>query len=254
MHDIREIALGFWSGLRAVWVFVLAAPMLLLNKGRAAGAAILAVAVAVTFAANVPLAHDFSRSASTLLPAAVLGIILLLRARPRLASWLIAAALAFNLVTPGQHVIETWATPVPIYSLRYELNRFYHPPPHLAGLYLHRASNLAEKHELSRALAEIETAERIDPKSASIKLSRGMLLTDLGRLVEAAACYDFAVSLAPRRPDVYLLRARFFRTYRQMAAAERDLRMAIDLTPEGSPDRTLAQCELAELGRLKAKP
>ena len=197
VHDIREVAIGFWSGLRAVWVFVVVAPMLMMSKGRAAGAALLALAVAATFVANVPLRNDFSRSASTLLPAAVLGIILLMRVRPRLASWLIAAALAFNLVTPAQHVIEASATPAAIHSLRFELNRLRHPPPRMAVFYLLRASKLAEKHQLSRALEEIETAERIDPNAAIIQMTRGTLLTDMRRPVEAAACYDAAVRLAP---------------------------------------------------------
>jgi Flp pilus assembly protein TadD len=174
--------------------------------------------------------------------------------QPRLASWLIAAALAFNLLTPAQHVIETWAAPVRIYSLRYELNHLSHPPPHLAGFYLLRASQLAEKHQLSRALAEIDAAVRIDPNSASMQMSRGALLTDMGRAVEAAACYDVAVRLAPRRLDVYVLRARFRRAHGQFAAAEEDLRLALNLSPEGSRDRAELKRELAEVRRIPARP
>ena len=55
VHDIREVAIGFWSGLRAVWVFVVVAPMLMMSKGRAAGGSPPVLAVAATFVANVPL-------------------------------------------------------------------------------------------------------------------------------------------------------------------------------------------------------
>ena len=208
----------------------------------------------MTFVANVPMAHDFSRSASRLLPAAVLGIILLVRVQPRLASWLISAALAFNLLTPARHVIEAWAHPAAIHTLRYELNRLSHPPPPMAAFYLLRASKLVEKHELSRALEEVETAERIDPNSASIVMSRGILLNDMGRSVEAAACYDAAVRLAPRRLDIYVLRARFRRAHGQFAAAEEDLRLALDLSPEGSRNRAELKRELAEVRRIPASP
>ncbi len=246
VHHIREIAFGFWSGLRAVWVFVVAAPILLVSKRRAAGAALLALAVAVTFVANVPLAHDFSRSASTLLPAALLGIILLVRVQPRLASWLIGAALAFNLLTPAQHVIETWDEPIRIYPLYYEVKRFYHPPANLASLHLIRAGEIATRGKLSSALSEVEIALRIDPTRVTSQLSRGMLLNDLGRVDEAAASYDAAVRLAPRRADVYIFRARFLRARGQIAAAERDLRTALELTPEGTSDRAIVLRELAE--------
>ncbi len=79
VHNAREIALGMWSGLRALWAFVAIAPILLFSKGRVAGAAILLVAIAGTLVASVPLAHDLSRTASTLLPPAVLGIILMVQ-------------------------------------------------------------------------------------------------------------------------------------------------------------------------------
>jgi tetratricopeptide (TPR) repeat protein len=76
----------------------------------------------------------------------------------------------------------------------------------------------------------------------------------MGRAVEAAACYDVAVRLAPRRLDVYVLRARFRRAHGQFAAAEEDLRLALNLSPEGSRDRAALKRELAEVRRVPARP
>jgi hypothetical protein len=247
VHNAREIALGMWSGLRALWAFVAIAPVLLFSKGRLAAAAILLVTIAGTLLASVPLAHDLSRSASTLVPPAVLGIVLLVRLRPSLAGWPIAAALAFNLLTPAQHIVEGWEHPGEINPLHVEIKLFRHPPRLLANLHLVRAGSMALRGRLSAALAEVDEALRIDPTAASSHISRAMILTDLRRLTEAAASYDDAVRLAPERPDVYILRARFRRARSQFAAAEQDFRSAIDLLPEGSPNRARLKSELAKM-------
>jgi hypothetical protein len=253
VHSAREIALGMWSGLRALWAFVAIAPVLLFRKGRVAGAAILLVAIAGTLLASVPLAHDLSRTTSTLVPPAVLGIILLVRLRPSLAGWPIAVALAFNLLMPAQHIVEGWEHPGHINPLHVEIALFRHPPRLMAGLHLTRAGALAVRGRLSAALAEAEEALLINPTSASAHLSRGMILTDLGRLREASADYDAAVRLAPQQSDVFIFRARFRRAQRQPAAAEQDYQSALNLMPEGSPDRVALKNEVAKmLGRSGA--
>ncbi len=247
VHNAREIALGMWSGLRSLWAFVAIAPILLFSKGRAGAAVILLVASAGTLLASVPLAHDLSRTASTLLPSAVLGIILLVRKGPSLAGWPIAAALAFNLLTPGQHIVEGWESPSQINPLHVEIKLFRHPPRLLANLHLVRAGSKAVRGQLSAALAEVDEGLRINPALASAHISRAMILTDLRRLNEAAASYDDAVRLAPDRADMYILRARFRRAQSQFAGAEQDFRTAINLLPEGSPDRAALKRELAKM-------
>jgi tetratricopeptide (TPR) repeat protein len=254
VHSAREVAYGLWSGLRWLWVFVAVAPAVLISKGRAAQAGVLLLAVAATVAANVPLATDLSRSASTTVPAAVLGIVLLVRARPSLAGWLLAAALALNLLTPARHVIEGWDDAVRISPLYIELGRLKHPPPALAYLYLMRVARFAEQGQLPRALAEVETAIRIDPKSAAAQINRGVLLNDLGRPAEAAACYVAAVRLDPGLPEALLRRARFRLAHGQLTAAEQELRWAIDLAPAGSPGRAALERELAGLRRAPRQP
>ena len=149
VHDPWLLAFGLWAGLRALWVFVVLAPVLLVAKGRPAAAALFILATAVSLALNVPLAHDLSRSASTMVPAALLGIVLLVRWRPGAAIWPLAAALAFNLLTPAWHVIEGWSGPVRIRTIVTELDRLKHPPTQLTGLYLRRASALAKQGKLA---------------------------------------------------------------------------------------------------------
>jgi hypothetical protein len=247
VHSGWVLAEGLWSGLRGLWAFVAVAPALLISKGRAAGAGLILAAVAGTLAVNVPLAHDLSRSASMIVPAAVLGIVLLVRARPALAGWPLAAALAFNLLTPARHVVETWGETVRINSLYSELVRRNHPPKRLAGLYLDRATKLTEHRQLARALAAVDAALRINSDSVAGQMKRGFLLNNLERPVEAAACYDAAVRLAPRLPDVYRWRSRFYRTHGQLKAAEQDLRTAIEVSPTQSPDRAALKRELDDL-------
>ena len=77
VHTAGAVIDGLWSGLRAFWVFVIVAPVLLASRGRLVQAGLLVLLVAATAAANVSIATDLSRAASTVVPAAVLGIILL---------------------------------------------------------------------------------------------------------------------------------------------------------------------------------
>jgi tetratricopeptide (TPR) repeat protein len=176
-------------------------------------------------------------------------MILLARAQPRLAVWLVAATLAFNLLTPARHVIEGWDSTVRIFPIWIELGRLKRPPPQLTSLHLQRASKLSNLGDLSGALAEVETAARIGPSSISAKIDRGILLNRLGRTAEAADSYDDAVRIAPTMPDVYALRSRFRRSHGEFQAAEQDLRSAVDLLPVGSPHRTELERELGELRR-----
>src|SRR5262249_14752048 len=100
VHLTAELIEGFWSGLRALWAFAIAAPVLLAYQRRLLQAALLALFIFGTAAVNAPIATDLSRAASTLVPAAVLGIVLVVRAEPKRAVWPLAAALAFNLLAP----------------------------------------------------------------------------------------------------------------------------------------------------------
>ena len=228
---------GLWSGLRALWVFVIVAQVLLASRGRLVQAGLLVLLVAATAAANVSIAADLSRAASTLVPAAVLGIILLVRARPDRAFWPIAAALAFNLVAPAWHAIAGWGDEISILPLHAEVRRLLHPPTQVAVLHLNRAVKLGAQRQPARALAEIETAIKIDPRSPVPQISRGMMLDELGKTTEAAKCYDRAVSLAPALPETYAQRARFRAAHDDYKSAIEDLRAAIDLTPAASPER-----------------
>ncbi len=250
-HDPWLLAFGLWAGLRALWVFVVLAPILLVAKGRPAAAALFVLATAVSLALNVPLAHDLSRSASTMVPAAVLGIVLLVRWRPGFAIWPLATALAFNLFTPAWHVIEGWSHPGRILTIFTELDRLKHPPTQLTGLYLRRASSLAKQGKLASALAEAETAIRVGPGSITAQIERARILDQLGRASEAAAGFDTAVRLAPEKLEVYALRSRFRYAHGDLTGAEEDLVQAISLSPPGSPRRAALEQTLGRVRRAK---
>jgi tetratricopeptide (TPR) repeat protein len=253
-HNPWQVADGLWSGLRALWAFVAVAPALVFIKQQAVQAGLLSLTALVTLALNVPLAHDISRSSSTMIPAAVLGVVLLVRARPSLAKCSLAAALVLNLLTPARHVVEGWEQAVAIEPLHVELDHVIHPPTQLTGLYLLRAAKLVRQHQLERALAAVDTAVRIGPGSYGAQVNRAILLNKLGRTAEAAAVYDTAVRLAPDRPEVYLQRSHFRHARGQLKAAAQDLRMAVELSPAGSTIRAELEHDLAEARRGLGEP
>ena len=254
IHSAGTLINGLWSGLRALWLFLIAAPVLLAIRGRYVHAVLLVLLVAATAAVNVSIAADLSRAASPVVPAAMLGIILLVRAGPDRALWPIAAALAFNLLVPARHVIAGWGEGIAILPLHVELGRLAHPPKHIAVLHLARAVKLGAQRQPTRALAEIETAIRIDPGSAVAQISKGLLLDELGKTAEAAKSYDRAVSLAPEVPEAYAQRARFRTAHGDIKSAVEDLRAAIDLTPDASPERQALSRSLARLLRSTGAP
>ena len=237
VHKAWEVAAGLWFALRGLWVFVALGPALLLTRGRAVQAGLLLLAITATVAANVPIAHDLSRSPSTMVPAAMLGIILLVRARPSPAAWTLTAALALNLLTPARHVVEGWDATRRIRPLYIELDHLNRPPKALAILHVTRASTFTDHGDLRNAFAEVDKALQIDPTAAAAHFLRGMLLDGLGKPVEAAACYDAAIHFAPQVPEGYAQRARFRLAQGQFAAAQQDLGTAIDLLPARSPAR-----------------
>jgi hypothetical protein len=249
-----QVADGLWSGLRALWVFVVMAPAVLTVQHRLARAGLLVVATVATIAVNIPIADDISRSASTILPAAALGIVLSVRERTSLVEWLIATALAFNLITPARHVVAGWNKDIPVSPLHIEFDRLSHPSRQVAGLHLRRAARFAKANQLRKSLSEVETAIQIDPLSAGAQLNRGTLLYDLGRPMEAAPCFDIAILLAPGVPDSYRERARFRRAIGQLEPACQDLRFALDLTPATSPRRAAMERELAEVRSAMGTP
>jgi len=254
VHNPRQIADALWSGLRALWGFVALGPILLFAKGRPGSSLLLIVTVAGVMVLNVPLAHDLSRSASIMIPAAILGMLLLARARPSLAVWPLAAALAINLLLPARHVTEGWDEVTPLYSLRTEVARLRRPPKQLAALHLTRGKILIAHDRQREALAEVEKAIRIDPTSVAAQINRGFLMNKMGRPAEAASCYDNAVRLAPALADPYVQRAHFRLAIGQVSLAAKDLRTAGNLSPAGSSVRNLLERELAQLERALREP
>jgi hypothetical protein len=247
VHHPGEVIGGLWSGLRALWVFVIAVPVLLARRGQMVQAVLLVLLVAATAAASVSVATDLSRATSTVVPAAVLGIILTLRTGPWLAWLALGTALAFNLMSPARHVVEGWRGGIRILPLHVELRHAQHPPPPVALLHLSRAAKFGQQRQPTRALAEIEAALTIDRRLPAAILGKGMLLDELGRSAEAAACFDEAVSVAPAVPEVYAQRARFRTGHGETKAAIEDLRAAINLAPAASPARHAFERALAEL-------
>ena len=122
--------------------------------------------VAATLAAGVSIATDLSRATSTVVPVAVLGIMLALKTSSRLAWWALAAALAFNLLAPARHVVEGWQEGARILPLHVELDRVKRPPPQLAVLQLNRAMNLGKQRQPKQRARRDRGGDRDRPRAA----------------------------------------------------------------------------------------
>ena len=248
VHHAGEVIYGLWSGLRALWAFVMAAPVLLVGRGRVVQAGLLVVLVAATLAASVSMATDLSRATSTVVPVAVLGIILALKASSRLAWWRLPRHWRSICWRQRDMSSRDGNEGARILPLHVELDRVKRPPPQLAVLQLNRAMNLGKQRQPKHALAAIEAAIEIDPRLPAVHLCKGMLLDELGRTAEAAACYDRAVSLAPGAGAVFSAPASASRT----ASSRRREKICVwrsALRPAGSPARSSSKAALAQLLR-----
>ena len=180
------------------------APALLIRKGRAAGAGLLMLAVAVTLAANTTVAHDLSRSASTVIPGAVLGIVLL-RA---------GAAVAGGVGDRGGPGVQS-ADPGPARHGGVGRNRPGSTPctSSSAASNTHRrqwpnCTSFARPSSRGRASWPAPSRRstprsKIDPTLINAQINRGIVLNNMGRPAAAAACFDAAVRLAPALPETH---------------------------------------------------
>ncbi len=146
----RELLRGQWAGLRSLWVSLGLAVLLSIRKVGWLSALALLLTIIMTVGLNIALARDLSRSASTLVPAALLGLCLLGENRRQFARLLTAVLVAVNLLLPAEHVIANWGNPVPIQRLDRRLQ--YDAAPMLAQIYAGRGVRVAQEQEWSEAI------------------------------------------------------------------------------------------------------
>jgi len=231
-------AAGLWQGLRWAWAPVLVWLGLEWRRGRGTGA-LLGVALGLTLTINLLAANDLSRSASTAIPALILGILLLhLRRADRLRP-LLYGACALNLVFPAKHVVSSWTeaiSPLPV-----ELDHARHPPPALdPDYYTHAGAALNDRGDPRGALELLDAALRLAPDQAEARADRAVALFKLGRLPEARAEADRAVALRPAFFEALYNRAIIRAAEADLAGARGDLEAALRLAPANWSGRAQA--------------
>ncbi|HWA10311.1 MAG TPA: tetratricopeptide repeat protein [Opitutaceae bacterium] len=250
-HDYLDapparLALGVWEGLRFGWLGVGAGVVLLWpQRGRALG---LALAAATLAAVGLATAQDYSRSMTMLLPAALLGLLLLHRAHSHRETVLLAAGAALALLLPAHHVMNDRVNP--IYHLQHELAVLETPPPiAMPELYELRAIHEMERGEFPQADADLDLAIRLAANPASPARQRGILAASQGRWDEALRYFSLMAENDPQNPDAWFMCAQASLALGRPSDAHAHLDHARSLAPADWTSRPDVARFLAKLGR-----
>ena len=204
-YDLGRCLEGVWAGLRVAWVFALAYVGLSWKRGRPLWNAATTLALPATLAALLFLSGDYSRVMSGAIPAALLGVWLLLRRNRRYAVYLLWGALLLNLALPAQHVGAPFRHA--IHAFPSEVQRHRQPPNYLTGAaQIHRGREREVSGDLEGAMADYDEGIALDPTNAGAHAQRGRVAAKLGRWTSALADLERAVLLAsddwPHRAEV----------------------------------------------------
>lgn len=187
---------SLWSGLRAGWLFVAAFLWWAAPPGRRWGAAALGAAVVITMAAIMQVGGDFSRNTSILIPTAMLGVLLLHRARQPRLGVIISVALVFNLLAPAVHGFNRWR--IPIKNLYTEIQNYRNPPLSVnPAHYTKLALSLWQQGDPTNAVMNLTFAIRLDPRYPAAWYNRGLLRQQLDDPQGAIADLTRALEVAP---------------------------------------------------------
>jgi hypothetical protein len=244
---------GFWQGLRGAWVFVGLVFWLWVCPRRWLWLGLLGLVVAGTVGAALLISCDLSRSITVLQPAALLGVLLLLRHRPRLTRVLLPGALAFNLLMPASHVVTAFTIPV-----RYfygELDRYLQPPPLLnAQAYNDQGAAQVREGKLAEARYAFDTAIKLDPKFIQSYCNRGLLCLMQQELRGALIDADTIYREAPELPDSYFIHGVVAQRQGHTRDAIQAYRQALDHAAPDWVNGPSCRQFLAELGHGAPAP
>ena len=234
------MAWGAWNGLRLGWVaLTLAATTVLRNSSQRA----LLGVIVVTFALNLCVADDISRSASVALPALLATALLLWRHQREKSRRLLPLLCAANLLLPAHHIIAapgssaSWHG-LPVLSLAAEFERVKNPPDVAnPGTYNRRSLDHFQNGNRARALAAVQIALRFDPHHAKSIANHGILQYLAGQRDAGLAELDRALALSPELYDARLQRAAFRQLAGDLTGALEDVRTALRAMPQDWPRR-----------------
>lgn len=225
---LARIALGVWDGLRAAWLPLVAAIVVLWSRRPQALA--LAFVTLALLVAGLATAQDYSRSMTMLFPVAVLGLLLALRAS---APWLPRAlrlAVPVALLLPAHHVMNDRVNS--IFYLYHELAALDSPPPAaMSELYELRALHAMGRGEFAAAEGDLALAIKLARNPASPARQRGVLAASQQRWADAHKDFSLMVEHDAKNPDAWFMRAQSNQALGQTAAARADFDHARGLAP-----------------------
>jgi len=234
---------GLWQGLRWGWMPAVALVALEARGGWRRFALLLA-GLALTLAANLLAANDLSRSVSTMVPAMILGVLLLGLRLPRLLPPVLFLVCALNLIFPAEHVVASWTEPIHAFPVEVEHAR--HPPPALdPAYYTGAAAALNDQGDPRGALDLLDVALRLDPKDPAAYSNRAVSCYKLGRLAEALAAADRAIELRPGFLEALYNRGIIRAAAGDFRGARDDLESALRVAPGSWAARAQAEAQLA---------
>jgi tetratricopeptide (TPR) repeat protein len=189
-----------WMALRVQWLLAIAAIVMLARSQQLVAAVALILAMLATAAVSAIVADDIGRSFAVLVTACVLGVVLFVQQKPRLAKHLLIALAAANLLLPASHVIYQFS--VPIESARREIDRWNHPPDFLdPDYYVKLGGGAMNAHNLADARRSFDIALKLDPRHAGALMNRAWLNIDTEDIAAAVRDADAAVSVNLSSPD-----------------------------------------------------
>jgi len=245
---LRRILLGVWEGLRAGWIFVVAAVILL--RRRPVFSLVLGGVALCLVIGGLATAQDYSRSMTMLLPAALLGIVLAAEARPSWLPCVLRVGVVLALLLPAHHVMNDRVNP--IYYLYHELAVLENPPAAaMPELYELRAIHKMERGEYADAEADLTLAIKLAENPSGPSRQRGILEASQGRWPDALRDFSTAAEHDPENPEAWFMRAQANFAVGQAAAARTDLDRALSLAPDGwskRPDVTRFLNKLNQAG------
>lgn len=109
----------------------------------------------------------------------------------------------------------------------------------LAGTYVNRGIVYMNRRDFDRALADFDTAIRLEPALAEGHINRGAALLSRNDYAAAITAIDHGLELTPEQPArAYYNRGVAHEELGQIADAYRDYRRASELAPDWAPPRT----------------
>ena len=191
-----QYLLGFWMGLRLLWASVAGVLLLLFWNRRWAAGSLLTLTLAFSIAVAMVIAADLSRSMSIMLPAAVVGTLLLIRSFPEQMKVTLPAMMIGNLMLPACHVVTLFNSP--IFYFYSSINECAHPPAIVnADDYTHEGAVAALDGKYADALKLLDSAVELNSRSVVALTTRGMAKAALDDHAGAMADVNAALRIDP---------------------------------------------------------